>query len=553
MVIKLKNEKYQKYQKFLGIGIVVIIISIISLIILCYYPFIKTHIHLDDNSYYNIKRSIMGTGFDIVIVISLLLVSLLAIFLPFIKKLNLDKTFVNKIPFEFLSLILIFDLLILSENFLDIVVSTIFKNKYSYSILSDSSIGFTILFNFIFIFVILFSVFICVLSLRQVFTMGLIKYLKKRTLIGICTIFSMRCVAKVLKCITKIYISIINYISDIKLLEKNNKKLFFALVLNYIILCTISFTWIFSIFLLMIYSAILFYFLKEKYSKVKKEYKIILDITNQMANGNLDFIEERNLEIFNDEFIELMRVQEGFKKAVMEEIKSQNMKTELITNVSHDLKTPLTSVIAYVDLLKNENLSEENRKSYISVLEQKSERLKKLIEDLFEISKANSNNINLHLDQIDLVELIKSVVIELEEEIMKSNIEFKVNLPEEKIITLLDSEKTYRIFENLIINITKYAMPHTRAYIDIDLGQEIVVVLRNISAMEINDKAEQLMGRFVRGDASRNTEGSGLGLAIVKSFMEIQNGRVELKIDGDLFKIKLYFKNNLRIGETNCL
>lgn len=550
MVIKLKNEKYQK---FLGIGIVVIIISIISLIIIGYYPFIKTHIHLDDNSYYSVRRSIMSTGFDIVIAVSLLSVSLLAIFLPFIKKLNLDKTFVNKIPFEFLSLILIFDLLILSENFLDIVVSTIFKNKYSYSILSDSSIGFTILFNFIFIFVILFSVFICVLSLRQVFTMGLIKYLKKRTLIGICTIFSMRCVAKVLKCITKIYISIINYISDIKLLEKNNKKLFFALVLNYIILCTISFTWIFSIFLLMIYSAILFYFLKEKYSKVKKEYKIILDITNQMANGNLDFIEERNLEIFNEEFIELMRVQEGFKKAVMEEIKSQNMKTELITNVSHDLKTPLTSVIAYVDLLKNENLSEENRKSYISVLEQKSERLKKLIEDLFEISKANSNNINLHLDQIDLVELIKSVVIELEEEIMKSNIEFKVNLPEEKIITLLDSEKTYRIFENLIINITKYAMPHTRAYIDIDLGQEIVVVLRNISAMEINDKAEQLMGRFVRGDASRNTEGSGLGLAIVKSFMEIQNGRVELKIDGDLFKIKLYFKNNLRIGETNCL
>ncbi|MFR2300139.1 MAG: sensor histidine kinase, partial [Clostridium paraputrificum] len=246
--------------------------------------------------------------------------------------------------------------------------------------------------------------------------------------------------------------------------------------------------------------------------------------------------------LFNTLKGELEKIQSGFKKAVEEEVKSQRLKTELISNVSHDLKTPLTSIITYVDLLKNENVTEEERKSYIETIERKSERLKNLIEDLFEMSKATSKNIQLNIVEVDIVELMKQTQFELSDKIEESSLKFKWNLPNEKVIIKLDSQKTFRVFENLLMNIVKYAMPNSRVFIDIiNEEDKVSIVLKNMSANEMDFTAEEIVERFARGDRSRNTEGSGLGLAISKSFVELQGGSFKIEIDGDLFKVKIDF------------
>lgn len=224
-------------------------------------------------------------------------------------------------------------------------------------------------------------------------------------------------------------------------------------------------------------------------------------------------------------------------------MKSQRLKTELISNVSHDLKTPLTSIITYVDLLKNENITEEERKSYIETIERKSQRLKNLIEDLFEMSKATSKNVQLNIVDVDIVELMKQTQFELSDKIEESSLKFKWNLPSEKVIVKLDSQKTFRVFENLLVNIVKYAMPNSRVFIDIINKEDGVdIELKNMSATEIDFTGEEIVERFTRGDKSRNTEGSGLGLAIAKSFVELQGGCFVVEVDGDLFKVKIKFK-----------
>ena len=224
-----------------------------------------------------------------------------------------------------------------------------------------------------------------------------------------------------------------------------------------------------------------------------------------------------------------------------EEAKSQNMKTELITNVSHDLKTPLTSIITYVDLLKEEGLTEEKRRSYVQILEQKSQRLKVLIEDLFEVSKAQSGNVTMNFMEVDVVSLMKQVRSEMSDQLEESTLMFRWNLPEGKVLLLLDGQRTYRVFENLLNNVLKYAMPYSRVYVDIlDEHSHVKVLFRNISAKELSGTdAEHLTERFVRGDASRNSEGSGLGLAIARSFVELQNGKLQIETDGDLFKVTI--------------
>ena len=223
--------------------------------------------------------------------------------------------------------------------------------------------------------------------------------------------------------------------------------------------------------------------------------------------------------------------------AVDERIQSERFKAELITNVSHDLKTPLTAIITYVDLLKDPALSAEDRAKYIETLDKKSQRLKRLIEDLFEVSKAATRNVAMHYAEVDLAALLKQVQYELADKTEASGIDFRWQLPEERMPLVLDGQKTCRIFENLVVNITKYGMPGTRAYITL-MPQEhgAQVVFKNISATELDFSAEEITDRFVRGDRSRNTEGSGLGLAIAKSFAELQGGTFSITVDGDLFK-----------------
>ena len=279
---------------------------------------------------------------------------------------------------------------------------------------------------------------------------------------------------------------------------------------------------------------------------IKDQYRNLLAATESIADGNLQTEFDKDWGVFESYKDKLAKIQDGFSKAVAEEVKSQKMKTELITNVSHDLKTPLTAITTYIELLKEENLSAQQSKAYLDVLEKKALRLKTLIEDLFEVSKANSGNVILDLQEVDLCNLMRQTYLEYEDKVEDADLIFRFRMPEEKILLKLDPQKTYRIFENLYTNIIKYAMPHTRVYVNVEqLEKEVVIELKNMSKVELNIPPESLTERFVRGDASRNTEGSGLGLAIAQNFVELQKGEMKVDIDGDLFKVTLRWKRSL--------
>ena len=237
-------------------------------------------------------------------------------------------------------------------------------------------------------------------------------------------------------------------------------------------------------------------------------------------------------------------ISNGFENAVEQGIKSERLKAELITNVSHDIKTPLTSIINYVDLLKNENIESEKVKEYIEILDNKSQRLKKLIQDLVEASKASSGNIKLNLENLSLSELINQSIGEFEDKFEEKKLSIIKNIPEKDIIIKADSRYMYRIIENLFENITKYALENSRVYIDISYAKEnkVKVEFKNISKEKLNITEEELMQRFVRGEKSRTTEGNGLGLSISQSLTEIQGGEFKIVIDGDLFKAELEFE-----------
>lgn len=377
-----------------------------------------------------------------------------------------------------------------------------------------------------------YFIFAGAMLLKYIFTIGLIQYLKENLLI-----------IKLFRFAKSLVNKSIDYIVNIDLTDKSNKFIIRALIVNFVILSLISCIWFFGIGAAFIYTIGLFILLKKYSDDIKNKFSILLKATNKIADGNLDVEINEDLGLFNPFKEQLQKIQKGFKKAVNEEVKSQKMKTELISNVSHDLKTPLTSIITYVDLLKNENITEEERKSYIDTLDKKSQRLKFLIEDLFEVSKATSGDIKLNLVNIDIVELMRQTQIELADKIKGSNLIVRNNFPGNKIILTLDSQKTFRIFENLLINVIKYAMEGSRVYIDIiDRDESVEVTIKNISADEINFNSSDIVERFERGDKSRNTEGSGLGLAISKSFVEAQGGTFKIEIDGDLFKVIITFK-----------
>lgn len=324
--------------------------------------------------------------------------------------------------------------------------------------------------------------------------------------------------------------------------EKTTKTILKIVLVNFAVLAVLSFLWFWGIFFLSVYSAVLFYLLKRYCDRIGKDYQTLLRGVNRIAEGDLNTVITEDLGIFEPFRSELVKIRIGFKKAVEEEVKSQRMKTELITNVSHDLKTPLTAITTYIELLKKEDITEEERRSYIETLEKKSLRLKVLIEDLFEVSKASSNNMVLNLMDLDVVNLMKQVSIEHVEKMQEKGMELRWRVPEEKVIVRLDNQKTYRIFENLFVNVQKYAMPNSRIYVEAEKGEtQVKIVLKNMSAEELNFNAEEITERFVRGDSSRNTEGSGLGLAIAKSFAEAQGGKFRVEVDGDLFKAVLEF------------
>ena len=323
--------------------------------------------------------------------------------------------------------------------------------------------------------------------------------------------------------------------------DRTNRLILKIVGINFVVILIISLFWGFGVWVLTIYSVLLFLFLRRYLDQVKQQYGQILKTTSTLAEGRLDIPIEGDAGIFAPVQEELVKIQSGFRKAVEREVKSERMKTDLVTNVSHDLKTPLTAIITYVDLLKNEE-DEEKRREYIGILERKSQRLKVLIEDLFEISKATSKSVTLHFMDLDIIGLLKQVELEYDRDIKAADLHIRWSLPGEKVILKLDSQKAYRVFENLLVNITKYALPHTRVYIDVEeTEQEAVIRMKNVSAAELDFDTEEITDRFVRGDASRNTEGSGLGLAIARSFTELMHGTLQISTEADLFRVEIRF------------
>lgn len=264
----------------------------------------------------------------------------------------------------------------------------------------------------------------------------------------------------------------------------------------------------------------------------------------RIAEGDLSH--QVNTETLYGEFRKhgenLNSISSGMSRAVDERLKSERFRTELITNVSHDIKTPLTSIINYVDLLEKEDLQNETAAEYLEVLERQSNRLKKLIEDLMEASKASTGNLAVNLERLEVGVFLVQTVGEYEEKTREKELELLIRKPEEPVYIMADGRHFWRVIDNLMNNICKYAQPGTRVYINLETrGEKTYLIFRNTSKYPLNISSEELMERFVRGDDSRHTEGNGLGLSIASSLMELMGGSFELYVDGDLFKVEIGF------------
>lgn len=369
-----------------------------------------------------------------------------------------------------------------------------------------------------------------IFEIKYMLTSGFCRYWKEDSLIGsICGNVKRR----------------FEKLSEVDLSDKTDTVLLKYVLIQMVIVGVIACFWSFGIVLSVLYSVLLFFYIRKKLKKVQKDYQVLLKEAHQLADGRFDEELTQDVGIFNALGDELKNVRIGFEKAVSEEIKSQNMKTELISNVSHDLKTPLTGIKNYAELLGQDNVSGQDKQVYLENLQHYIDRLNNLIEDLFEVSKVNSGNIELNPVELNVVALIQQAQAETEDLLKQKNLTVILDAPENGIVQALDGDKTYRIFENLFTNIAKYTLPGTRVYVSATAQPEYTeIVFKNISEAQMNFTQEEIVERFVRGDKSRHESGSGIGLAIVKSFTEVQNGTFSIEIDGDLFKAVVRFKVN---------
>jgi signal transduction histidine kinase len=274
------------------------------------------------------------------------------------------------------------------------------------------------------------------------------------------------------------------------------------------------------------------------------ERQRVLDGIKRITDGELEYkIDIEKLKNDNKILAEAINnIGEGLHNAVDASMRNERLKTDLITNVSHDIKTPLTSIINYVDLIKRENIDNEKVKGYIEILDQKSQRLKNLTEDLVEASKISSGNIKLEINKINLVELINQTEGEFSEKFDAKGLQVVQSVPNESIIIEADGRRIWRVVENLYNNVAKYAMPNTRVYVDLKVkGETVEFSIKNMSEHPLNISADELTERFIRGDVSRSTEGSGLGLSIAKNLTTLQKGTFEIYLDGDLFRVTITF------------
>jgi signal transduction histidine kinase len=263
--------------------------------------------------------------------------------------------------------------------------------------------------------------------------------------------------------------------------------------------------------------------------------------TKEMAVGKLgDNLDVKGKSVLSVMAANINILKQGVKVSLSEQAKSERLKTELITNVSHDLRTPLTSIITYTELLKNTSLPEEDRAAYLEIIDRKSQRLKGLIDDLFEVSKMASGNMDLVKERVDLTQLLQQALAEYDSSMSEARLHFRINSPEKPVYALVDGQKIWRVFDNLIGNIVKYSLENSRVYISVQAsGEQARITFKNVSKYELNDHSEELFERFKRGDTSRHTEGSGLGLAIAKSIIDLHDGGLDMETDGDLFKVSI--------------
>ncbi len=487
------------------------------------------------DDWYSYEEAYYDIGTPILIVVAAMFVALMALVLSSIKSLNIGNEKAFRISGEITIILLGCVIAAMCGMFFTMAgtnktfwLSELGDNNdyiLGYEINAELVYAVLIALNALAWAICFFVEFVVVVSLRQ-FIAHPIKYVKERFILS-----------KIFGFAKKNTIKLLDKSKEIVASFDENKKLLIVLGINLIVGVVASGFWVEGMFLFLVYTIVAYILVYKKWMQAKKQFEIIKDTVHKMAEGKFDVHIDEDMGIFQPISDEIVKVRDGFEKALIEEAKSRDMKTELITNVSHDLKTPLTAIITYVDLLKKEDITEEERQQYIATLDMKSQRLKVLIEDLFEVSKANSGNVQMNPMDVDVVGLLKQVRLELEDKISESNVDFRWNLPDEKVILKLDGQKTYRIFANLINNITKYSLSGSRAFVGVNADEnKVVITFKNISATEINCDVENLTERFVRGDASRNSEGSGLGLAIVKSFVELQGGTFRINVDGDLFK-----------------
>ncbi|MFQ9893028.1 MAG: histidine kinase dimerization/phospho-acceptor domain-containing protein [Emergencia sp.] len=275
-----------------------------------------------------------------------------------------------------------------------------------------------------------------------------------------------------------------------------------------------------------------------------KKYEAVREGVRQVKEGNLDY------KIPVEDNGELDRLAAGINQisqatsiAVQNELKNQRMKTDLISNVSHDLKTPLTSMVSYVDLLKTEGLDSENAPEYLAIIDEKTRRLQKLTEDLFEAAKASSGAIPVNMGKIEMTSIVNQAMAELDERMAASDLQVIFTNKADSVYVMADGQLLWRVIENLLVNVSKYALAHSRVYLDIvESDHSILLEIKNMSREQLNISADELMERFKRGDESRNTEGSGLGLSIAKDLTKLMEGDFEISIDGDLFKASVSLK-----------
>ena len=487
------------------------------------------------------------SGIQDVFNLLLVVLGITAMLLPFWKKYRLHAYNLLPLHIEVLTVLVFATFLILGELSATLVMYSV-SDSWEYSlpyILSSAFPGLTammgartivLVINLLFLTMAFTLWFTLITAYAQVYVFGIRGYMRKRCLCY-----------RVFRCMR---VSIRRKRARIKReflymdLEQNlNVPLFQLLLANFVILAVISFFWLFGVVLLIPYTIFLYGLLRKYIRIIQDRYGEMLKAAHSVADGNLQTEIAGDWGMFSAFQEELAAIQSGFSSAVEEEVKSQRMRTELITNVSHDLKTPLTAIITYTELLQEEGVTESQRKEYLAVLHRKSLRLKTLIEDLFEVSKANSGNVAFDTEKVDICHLVRQMYLEYEDKAAKAGLVFRFRFPEQKVFLMLDSDKTSRIFDNLYANIIKYAMPDTRVYVSVESRDgEVGIELKNISGYELNIPAESLTERFVRGDSARNSEGSGLGLAIARSFVELQGGKMEIEIDGDLFKVYLFWK-----------